>query len=276
MTPAVARALAYPFDPHPEPFLYRDGKALPLDHADASLFLGRVPILAVGSNASPKRLAEKFAPGAWTPVSFAEVDDHVVAHSAKITAYGSMPATLHPWPGARARVHATWLTEAQLEEMDGTEALGVEYVRVAIGCRLVETPAYVGAVETYASIAGALAVEGAPGGDVELDAVPGAGDYLALAHPGELPARRCRAGGGAIHRPGAERPELVRADVRKGVQFASDVEDADLDTADLHDAVAGGREIVDCADDVFCHLVSVLRSCRRGWESRRASGRSHP
>jgi hypothetical protein len=162
MTPAVARALAYPFDPHPEPFLYRDGKALPLDHADASLFLGRVPILAVGSNASPKRLAEKFAPGAWTPVSFAEVDDHVVAHSAKITAYGSMPATLHPWPGARARVHATWLTEAQLEEMDGTEALGVEYVRVAIGCRLVETPAYVGAVETYASIAGALAVEGAP------------------------------------------------------------------------------------------------------------------
>jgi hypothetical protein len=158
----IARALAYPFDPHPEPFLFTRGCAAPLDHADPALFEGRVPVLAVGSNASPKRLAEKFGRDTETPVTFAVVEDHVVAHSAKFTRYGSMPATLHPWSGARARVHATWLTEAQLAVMDATESLGIEYERVAITATLLDAPAYTGPIETYLSIVGALVHEGAP------------------------------------------------------------------------------------------------------------------
>jgi hypothetical protein len=162
MTPAVARALAYPFDPHPEPFLYGDGRALALDPADAALFAGRRPILAVGSNASPRRLLEKLGPEARAPVTFAVVEDHVVAHSAKFTAYGSMPATLHPWPGARARVHATWLTDAELARMDATESLGVEYERVEMKAVLLDCPSYAGPIETYLSLAGALAWDDAP------------------------------------------------------------------------------------------------------------------
>jgi hypothetical protein len=162
MTPDVARALAYPFDPHPEPFLYVAGRAEPLDPAAPGLFEGRRPILAVGSNASPKRLLEKFGVDAHAPVTFAVVEDHVVAHSAKFTVYGSMPATLHPWPGARAKVHATWLTEAELAVMDATESLGVEYERVAMSAVLLDCPAYAGPIETYVSLAGALAWDGAP------------------------------------------------------------------------------------------------------------------
>jgi hypothetical protein len=162
MNAAIARALAYPFDPHPEPFLYQDGRALPLDHADETLFRGRRPILAVGSNASPKRLLEKFAPGTRAPVTFAIVEDHVVAHSAKFTAYGSMPATLHPWRGAQARVHATWLTDAELAVMDSTESLGLEYERIEMSARLLDSPAYSGPIETYLSLAGALAHDGGP------------------------------------------------------------------------------------------------------------------
>jgi hypothetical protein len=162
MTPDVARALAYPFDPHPEPFLFHAGRAEPLDRSRQDLFLGRRPIQAVGSNASPKRLLEKFGPRTRAPVTFAIVEDHVVAHSAKFTAYGSMPATLHPWPGARAKVHATWLTDEELAVMDGTESLGLEYERVGMAAILLDAADYDGPIETYVSLAGALAWNGAP------------------------------------------------------------------------------------------------------------------
>jgi len=66
---AVARALAYPFDPHPDPFLFAGGKTQWLDESDESLFDGRIAILAVGSNASPQRLTEKFGTDARVPVT---------------------------------------------------------------------------------------------------------------------------------------------------------------------------------------------------------------
>jgi len=163
MSPGVvARALAYPFDPHPDPFLFVGGKAAWLDASDEGLFDNRIPILAVGSNASPQRLAEKFGPDARVPVTLAVVADHVVVHSAKITAYGSMPATLHPWSGARARVHATWLTDHELALMDATESLGVEYERVPMPALLLDAPIPRAPIQTYVSIAGALDWNGAP------------------------------------------------------------------------------------------------------------------
>ncbi|MGD2133895.1 MAG: hypothetical protein PVI23_13955 [Maricaulaceae bacterium] len=158
----ITRALAYPFDPHPEPFLFAHGEVRPLDHAAPDLFKGRTPILAVGSNASPKRLTEKFGAEAVIPVSFAVVEDHVVAHSAKFTSYGSMPATLHVWSGARARVHATWLTDDQLAAMDATESLGVEYERVEMDAILLDAPGADHAPQTYLSIVGAIGLNGVP------------------------------------------------------------------------------------------------------------------
>ena len=89
------------------------------------------------------------------------------------------------------------------------------------------------------------------GGDIELDAVPGAGDDFALADPLEAPAGGRRAGGGAVYRAGAERPELVGADVGQGVERAGDVEDADFGTSEFHHAVRAGWEVFDWSDDVL-------------------------
>lgn len=168
--PAVQRALAYPFDPPQTAFVFEDGTARAYDPTtDAPLLAGRLPILAVGSNASPQRLAEKFGPQACVPVTEAVVGDYVVAHSAKFAGYGAIPATLHPWPGARMRLHATWLTPDQRAIMDDTETLGVAYDRCAIhpvtwrdAAAAAAASAGVVEVETYISRAGAFGVDGRP------------------------------------------------------------------------------------------------------------------
>src|SRR5215212_124805 len=49
--------------------------------------------------------------------------------------------------------------------------------------------------------------------DIELDAVPRAGDDLTLAHPLELPVSRGGAGHRAVDRPRAEWTELMGTDV---------------------------------------------------------------
>lgn len=156
----VEKALSYPFAPPDEPYVFDHGATRPFDPArDAALLADRVAVLAIGSNASPRRLAEKFTAGAALAVTRADVLDHVVAHSAKFAAYGSIPATLHPWPGARARVHVTWLDADQLAVMDRTETLGVEYDRVPL------TAAHDAGrldAQTYVSRAGALSRDGAP------------------------------------------------------------------------------------------------------------------
>src|SRR5205807_122619 len=60
------------------------------------------------------------------------------------------------------------------------------------------------------------------------------------------------------HRAGdnaaAERPELVRAHVRQGVQLTVDVEHADLDRTGLDDLLRARRQIAQRPDDVLsCH-----------------------
>lgn len=92
-----------------------------------------------------------------------------------------------------------------------------------------------------------------PGGDIKLNPVPGAGDDFAVADPGELPVRGGGAGGGAVDGALAEGAELVRADVRQGVQLAVDVEDANGDAAKLHHLVAARREVAQRAGVVLCH-----------------------
>ncbi len=159
---AVARALAYPFDPPAQGYVFDAGEARAFAPGrDLALIEGRKPILAVGSNASPRRLAEKFGAAARVAVTRAQVRDHVVAHSAKFAAYGSIPATLHPWPGATALVHVTWLDPVQLAIMDETETLGVAYDRAPIAAAFSDVAADGGA-ETYVSRAGAFGVEGRP------------------------------------------------------------------------------------------------------------------
>src|SRR3954465_12960700 len=59
--------------------------------------------------------------------------------------------------------------------------------------------------------------EALAGSDVELDAVPGAGDDLTLAHPLELPLSRGGASHRSVDRPCAERAKLMGTDIGEGV-----------------------------------------------------------
>ncbi|MCB9958833.1 MAG: hypothetical protein H6843_09540 [Rhodospirillaceae bacterium] len=116
------RALGYPYDVGRTPLLFRPGGAVPLP--DDWSPVGRVPVLAVGSNRAAQQLARKFA--GWPaeteiPVTVAEVIDHDVVYSAHFASYGAIPARLAAAPGVRAEVGITWLTPAQLACMHETE-----------------------------------------------------------------------------------------------------------------------------------------------------------
>lgn len=123
----IAHGLSYPFNPPGHSYLFRDGAMHELAMFDSS---GRVPVVASGSNGSPQRLAEKYGDSAEIPVTFGTIRDLVPVFAARITGYGSIPATLAVIPGATAGVHVTWLTEEQLEIMHGTESVGVGYAYV--------------------------------------------------------------------------------------------------------------------------------------------------
>lgn len=162
----VAHALAYPFNPPRHAFLFSHGMGVAFGERAATLMAGRTPVLAVGSNGSVQRLREKFGDGVEIPVSCAVVRDHVVCHSAQFSSYGSVPATVHPWAGARSDVLVTWLTDEMLAVMDRTEDLGVAYDRVKIPCDLLAgegggdgrdgVAADLKAVDCYVSLAGAM------------------------------------------------------------------------------------------------------------------------
>jgi hypothetical protein len=117
------RAADYPFPAPLERYVFADiGEPPPFS------IEGRVPVLALGSNASPLQLRRKFADRkGHIPVSRAVLFDHVVVYSAHFTRYGSLPATLHRHPGAIAFVALTWLDAEQLRTMHDSESVGVNY-----------------------------------------------------------------------------------------------------------------------------------------------------
>jgi len=177
----VRHALAYPFRmPGRSCMVARHGTR-PLPAPEAWAADGRVPLLAAGANAAPARLREElgetlraFGVPLGVPLVLAEARDLAVVHSAHLAAYGAVPATLLPCPGAVARVFVLWLTAAQVARLDGTEALGVNYRRERLegldlrldgGTRLT-------ACDAYLSLHGPLLPDGAP---VALKAVPQTG-----------------------------------------------------------------------------------------------------
>lgn len=160
--PAIARALCYPYPAPTDDFVFRDGVVEAFD-AGISL-MGRVPVLAVGSNRAPEQLRRKFGDKAVVPVTTARLQDHDVVYSAHMASYGSIPATLSQSPGTRVDVSLTWLTHDQLERMHETEAIGVNYdygvaedLAIDIGAGRPEVP-----IGCYLGRRGALAPSGAP------------------------------------------------------------------------------------------------------------------
>ncbi len=95
---------------------------------------GRTPVLAYGSNRSPEQLDRKFghAPETVIPVETAVMRDFDVVYAAAFTRYGAVPAMLQHMPGVAAEIAVTWLDEAELAHMHGTEMGAANYRYAAL------------------------------------------------------------------------------------------------------------------------------------------------
>lgn len=158
---AVRRAEDYPFDLPYGSYLLRDGCQLPL----TQIGVGRVPLLAIGSNGAPSQLGRKLADSRDDiPVTRAVLHNHAVVYSAHFASYGSIPATVVPHPGSACWVFVTWLTEPQLEIMHASEGLGVNYDFVRLHDVRIEDEVMgrLGSVGGYLSRAGAMLHEREP------------------------------------------------------------------------------------------------------------------
>lgn len=128
---------------------------------------GRVPVVAVGSNASPTVLAHKLGELLDTglPLGEGAAEGLVVGHSAHVSARGYVAAA--PAQGAgRQPVTVGWFDAAQLAVLDATEPnyrrrLLPESMPVhLVGERLAGAP--LTGVQVYESVHGVLGVDGTP------------------------------------------------------------------------------------------------------------------
>lgn len=138
---ALERALAYPYAAPPHSFLQRGPDTLALGEGEVDLS-ARTPMVAYGANASPRVLAHKLgATGEEIPALRARLEDFDVVYSAHISPYGSIPATLRPSCGARARAFVLYLTAEQVRLMSETELNYTLAPLPGTACRLEDGPA---------------------------------------------------------------------------------------------------------------------------------------
>lgn len=101
----------------------RDIDELLLD-LGAEPMASRVPVLAIGSNASAAQLRRKFAGlDHWAvPVTLADVTGLGVAYSAHVSRPGYVPWAPYATEDGRAALYRiTWLTASEVEVLDATE-----------------------------------------------------------------------------------------------------------------------------------------------------------
>jgi hypothetical protein len=102
---------------------------LPLDEeTDASVFAGRVPVLAVGSNACPGQLRHKMAAvGIASPLPMVRtrVTGVDVGVSAHVSLMGYVSASPFHAPGTARELFLTWLDAEQLVVIDASEGVPV-------------------------------------------------------------------------------------------------------------------------------------------------------
>lgn len=169
---------------------------------------GRLPVLAIGSNAAPETLERKFA-------HFPEEDDRVVLAltgrlhdfdvgvSPQPALYGSMPATLFPSHGTEVCATVLWVTSAQFTQLAWSE-LSYRLGKLRTRFDIDEDGTNFDEVLVFVSRFGAFCVDGRP---VALAAVPATGRTAeALTQEQLLDAVAALALG-----PGADAETLVRA-----------------------------------------------------------------
>lgn len=190
---------------------------------------GRVPVVAVGSNAAPQVLVGKL-PGlldAGVPISPGVVEELLVGHSAHVSARGYVAAAPAREAAASAAVAVCWFDVTQLAVMDATEP---NYERLtlpaAMRCRLPDATVLADA-QVYDSVHGVLGEGGEVLGLRDQTEVL---EWLAA----RLPDATAYGLGGGLH-PAARHERLadpvvrerIRADlVRLGLRVDSGLRDA--------------------------------------------------
>jgi len=215
----LARAVGYPWARPPGSYELRDGEtqlltSLPEAEREALIeryrapAAGRVPLLAIGSNAAPEVLERKFA-------HFEAAEDRAVlaltgwlrdfdvGPAATVALYGSMPATVFPSAGTEVAATVLWVTAEQFTQLTWSEVtywLG----RLRTPFAVEEADAGFDDVLVYVSRFGVFCPDGEP---VALAAVPARGrTALALTQEELLGVASALALG-----PGSTAEDLVRA-----------------------------------------------------------------
>lgn len=98
----------------------------------------RYAVLAVGSNACPGRLEEKFAGRNGDPIVVVKgwIDGVDSIYTSWLADYAALPATIADSPGTSVELWATLLTAGQFELMNRSERLGEDYRLVAVAAPL--------------------------------------------------------------------------------------------------------------------------------------------
>ncbi len=180
---AVALALGYPWVRPPGSYLLTDGRMELLGDlaggererliARFTSADGRLPVLAIGSNAAPAVLERKFAHcGAADDRTVlaltGRLHDFDVGVAAQPTMYGSLPATLFPSPGTAVAATLLWVTPAQFTQLAWSE-ITYRLGRLRTRFDVDESPAGFEEVLVFVSRFGAFRPDGEP---VALAAVP--------------------------------------------------------------------------------------------------------
>lgn len=213
----LARALRYPWERPARSYVLRDtgvrlldDLGLPERRATISAFAAdRHPIVAFGSNASPRTLTAKLAhfpdvENRTVLVLAGDLHDVDVGASASPTIYGAMPAALFHSPGTAVRAAVLWVTAAQVTQLTWSE-ISYRLGRLD-GARFSadEADVEVDGLFAYVSRFGALCVDGAP---VALAAIPATGRSAPVLTQGELLDTAAR----LVIAPAARAEDLVRA-----------------------------------------------------------------
>lgn len=140
----------YPFDRPRESFF--------VNGADAGPLPAGPPLIAYGANASPEALARKL-PGARIAALAARLRGWTVVHSAHVSPYGAVPATIVRDEHAEHAVHVLFVDEDRAR-MDATEP---NYRRVWLHDLDLEVDRVgpIASAEAYVSRHGPLIIDGA-------------------------------------------------------------------------------------------------------------------
>lgn len=236
---AIARALSYPWARPLGSYLLRDdglegfeamapGPREDVLDSFTSPAGGRLPVLAIGSNAAPEALERKFAHFAAEAdravlALTGDLHDFDVGVAAQPALYGSMPATIFPSPGTAVRATLLWVTPTQFTQLTWSE-LSYRLGRLQARFDVEETDSGFDEVLVFVSRFGAFSPDGEP---VALAAIPATGRTAPELSQEQLLDRAAAlalgsgSGARALVRAIFERPAETAAEVAASVHKAA-------------------------------------------------------